>query len=102
MAVVMLVILFGAFEYSRSWLRFYSSVYDSFPEFIISRITGYYTNAINTECMYLSYSDMAVIPYRSIEWLWDIPGLSGLYDAIAPANVTQTFSSVLNLSLIHI
>ena len=96
MAVVMLVILFGAFEYSRSWLRFYSSVYDSFPEFIISRITGYYTNAINTECMYLSYSDMAVIPYRSIEWLWDIPGLSGLYDAIAPANVTQTFSSVLN------
>ena len=82
--VLSLVIVFGVFEYSRSWLRHYYLYYDSYFEFIIQRILGYYCNAINTECLYLKYSPGLVLPYYSVEWLWKMPGLMNFYLEITP------------------
>ncbi|MET1249192.1 O-antigen polymerase [Sporolactobacillus sp. STCC-11] len=95
-AIIALVVVFGLFEYTRSWLRFYHTEYDSYLEFIIQRIVGYYNNAINTECLYVSHSSAGILPYRSIEWLWNLPGMSYVYSLLAPFNIPEAFTSVLN------
>lgn len=95
-AIVLLILIFAAFEYSRSWLTFYSSYYDSYFKFIIQRVTGYYTNAINTECLYIQHASTSILPYRTIEWLWELPGFSSLYKFITPSNASEAFKSILN------
>ena len=42
-----LPVVFGAFEYLRSWAAYYSGVKSSFLEFVTQRLLGYYATALN-------------------------------------------------------
>lgn len=69
-----IVFIFGLFEYSRSWLGFYAINYDgTFINFIIDRILGYYTVAINTECSFIEHAPCPFFPFQTMEWITKIP-----------------------------
>lgn len=95
-AILGLVLLFGVFEYSRSWLSYYSAIYDSFWDYISIRLFGYYSNAFNTEAMYFQLGEYPnILPYWTIQWLWQMPGFEGVYSAVANPNVANQFSNLL-------
>ena len=70
----MLLLFFGAFEYFRSW-RYYEDKFDSYAEFTLWRITGYYTTAHNNGAMALATQPTYPLPYSTLRMLWSIPGL---------------------------
>lgn len=94
-AVLGLAITFGIFEYSRSWLRHYVLLMDSFPEFVITRLTGYYTTAINNEAMFFAKGEISWIPYWSFLWFWSLPGMDTVYSAISNPNIDSLYHSML-------
>jgi hypothetical protein len=69
-----LLVLFGAFEYFRSW-RYYQHQFDSYTEFTLWRVTGYYTTAHNNSAMALATQPRYPLPYVTLRSLWSIPGL---------------------------
>lgn len=95
-AIVALLVIFGVFEYARTWLDHYYLLYDSYPVFVVERVAGYYANAINTECAYIAHVGASILPFRTAEWIWKLPGLSGLYEILAPVNVPVEYTYVLN------
>jgi hypothetical protein len=72
--VVSLFVFFGSFEYFRSW-RYYEDKFDSYAEFTLWRITGYYTTAHNNGAMALSTQPQYPLPYSTWRALWSVPGL---------------------------
>lgn len=71
--MLVLFLLFGVFEYSRSWSWHYQYIYDSYIMFIYERIMGYYYCAINTECLVVENIGVLYFPYRTVSWLYRLP-----------------------------
>jgi len=69
-----LLVFFGTFEYFRSW-RFYQHEFDSYTEFTIWRLAGYYTTAHNNSAMALETQPTYSVPYTTVRQFWSIPGL---------------------------
>lgn len=74
---IFVVIVFGAFEYSRSWSAAYRYTWDgSYTDFILSRLQGYYATATNNSAVLLSNDLRSTpIPYSSLEFFWKFPGI---------------------------
>ena len=77
---VLLVLVFGTFEYGRSWQNYYSIASDkSYPEFVTDRLTGYFATATNNSALIVKERSTApTLPYFSIKSLWEMPGVSQL------------------------
>lgn len=76
----MLVVLFGAFEYSRSWVYFRSRTSLSFPSFVLTRFAGYYATSYNNGGLSLTYGlPHGQLPYTSLAGFWTAPGISQLH-----------------------
>lgn len=72
--------VFGLFEYFRSWVFYAPLRQQSFVEFMLDRLAGYYATAYNNGAMALEASKGIVrVPYQSVEVLWSAPGAS-LFD----------------------
>lgn len=99
LGVISLLLIFGLLEYGRSWSNHYHDYYESYAEFTIDRVSGYYINAINTECAYLTEATPSILPYRTFEWFWKLPFMNTVYAAIAPINVAEKYTSVLATSV---
>lgn len=91
-----MIFVFGVFEYSRSWSRFYIYYYDSYIDFILQRLMGYYCNAINTECLCLEYGSIPYLPFRSLIWFWILPGMSDIFLCLTNVDVLGNFSYILS------
>lgn len=101
--ICFILVIFGAFEYVRSWSKFYVNVYDgTFPQFIVDRLLGYYSVAINTECTYLTYYDPYYFPSLMLGWLWKLPlfssvpslfGIKGDYGEILETYANPEFNN---------
>ena len=72
--VACLVLFFGAFEYFRSW-RYYHYEFDSYPEFVVWRVAGYYTTAHNNTAMALESRGLYPLPFTTVQSLWMAAGL---------------------------
>ena len=70
-----LLLVFGGYEYFRSW-RYYVHDFDSFTEFTIWRVSGYYTTAHNNSALALETQPTYPLPYATLRQFWSIPGLS--------------------------
>lgn len=77
---VLLLLVFGVFEYGRSWQNYYSIASDkSYPAFVTDRLTGYFATATNNSALIVKERSTApTLPYFSIKSLWEIPGASQL------------------------
>lgn len=84
-AVVGVTLLFGGAEYFRSW-RFYEDRFDSFAEFTVWRLSGYYTTAHNNGVMAMKMRGSWPVPYYTLEQFWRFPLVVGSplsYSAVA-------------------
>lgn len=70
-----LVVFFGSFEYFRSW-RYYQNDFDSYAEFTLWRVGGYYTTAHNNGAMALETHEQRPLPFSTLRQLWEFPGVN--------------------------
>lgn len=79
-ALPLLAVVFGAFEYSRSWVYFRSRTTSSFPGFVLDRLAGYYATAYNNGAIALDHAGFpGRLPYSSFEGFWTAPGVQDLH-----------------------
>jgi hypothetical protein len=77
--IVLVVVVFGAFEYSRSWTYYRAHGETSFVSFALSRLAGYYVTALNNGQIILNHVDWpGRWPYDTFEGLWSAPGIENL------------------------
>lgn len=81
-----IVVVFGTFEYFRSWTfyRLHSSA--SFVDFAMSRFAGYYATAINNGQLILDHLGWpGRVPYDTLEGFWTAPVIeqTHLYERVA-------------------
>lgn len=93
-----LVVLFGVFEYSRSWTYFRSRTTATYPEFVLDRLAGYYATAFNNGAAQLvdgRYEGR--LPYGTIEAFWTAPGVAQLelYERLSGRNAAEVYQEVL-------
>jgi oligosaccharide repeat unit polymerase len=74
-APLMLMLVFGSFEYFRSW-HYYVDDFDSYPEFVVWRLSGYYTTSHNNGAMALETNQPRPLPYHTLEPFWKFPGVA--------------------------
>lgn len=81
--VALLFPLFGVFEYFRSWI-FYSSMTDMpFWRWASVRLVGYYCTAFdNNALFYDSINGVQSLPYFSLPFVFDFPGVSLLFGEV--------------------
>lgn len=99
MAVPLLLVVFGAFEYSRSWVFFRTRTQQGFPSFVVNRLAGYYATAYNNGALQLQYGDRrGRLPYDSLAALWTAPGASQLhlYNRLSGTSGGTLLATVLN------
>ncbi|MEJ5915908.1 hypothetical protein [Pseudokineococcus sp. 1T1Z-3] len=77
--VPLVVAVFGAFEYSRSWQFFESRTDQTFWGFVLARISGYYATAFNNGAIRWEEGTFAGrLPYESVQLFWDAPVVADL------------------------
>jgi len=84
-SLVALLVMFGAFEYFRSWNYYRDHTTMSYPQFTVSRFAGYYTTALNNGQLVLDHLNWPNrLPYDTIEGFWVAPGIEsvGLYERL--------------------
>ena len=74
-APLALVVVFGSFEYFRSW-HYYVDDFDSYPQFVTWRLSGYYTTAHNNGAMALETNQSLPLPYHTLQPFWKFPGVA--------------------------
>lgn len=77
--------MFAFFEYFRSWTVYYAAQpNDGFVNFALERFAGYYVTAYNNGQLALDYQPPDAVPYNSIAFIWQAPGISqiGLYERL--------------------
>jgi hypothetical protein len=97
-ALPLLAVVFGAFEYSRSWVFFRSRTTATFPEFVLDRLAGYYATAYNNGAIGLEHAGHpGRLPYSSIEAFWTAPGVEqlGLYQRLTGVDPTVAYTTML-------
>lgn len=83
-AVLGLLCLFGVFEYFRSWNSFYAGGDQSFWQFVVLRLTGYYVTALNNGALMAARFDSLDAPFSVFHFLWRFPVTGGLMAAAYP------------------
>jgi hypothetical protein len=79
-----LLAIFGASEYFRSWINFYSGQDLSFWQFVSNRLLGYYVTALNNGALLTQRIDPTGAPFFTLHLLWRFPVLSGMVDMLYP------------------
>jgi hypothetical protein len=82
-APLLLLVVFGTFEYTRSWMSFYAqhSAGQGYAQFVLRRVVGYYATSGNNAAIVLSHLAPTLhYPYYSVRFIWNLPLLSDLWD----------------------
>jgi oligosaccharide repeat unit polymerase len=69
---ILLLVLFGSFEYFRSY-QFYKNRFNNIAEFTIWRVSAYYTTGLNNGALIHEEWDHWPLPYQSITAVWSFP-----------------------------
>jgi hypothetical protein len=100
-ASAVLLALFGASEYFRSWLNFYKGGKLSFLEFISLRLLGYYVTAINNGALLVERIEPTGAPFFTMRFLFRFPVLSGIMGMLYPyrsfASDTDPYLTILDV-----
>ncbi len=77
--IPLLIAVFGVLEYSRSWQYYSARTQQSYVEFTVTRLGGYYATAYNNAEIALRHqAEPGRVPYGTIAGLWEAPGVSQL------------------------
>lgn len=92
------VVVFGAFEYFRSWVFFRSQSNGTFAEFAVERLVGYYATALNNGALQIAYNDSpGRWPYETMAAFWSAPGIStlNLYQRVTGRDNDEVYLDIL-------
>lgn len=98
LVVPIVFLVFGFFEYSRSWVFYRETSGGSFFDFVVERLAGYYATAYNNGQLALLHEAAPDrVPYRTLEALWTAPGVEqlNLYATLSPGHGPGEFQEVL-------
>lgn len=74
--ITAVALIFGIFEYSRSWAYYRNHGQSSFTEFALSRLAGYYVTAVNNGQIILDHLRWpGRWPYDTLDGFWSAPGI---------------------------
>lgn len=96
--VLLLIVGFGATEYSRSYQFFKERTDDGIVMFSLKRLGGYYATAYNNGQISLDHDRYpGRLPYTSLEALWTAPGIENLdlYDRLAGRDTGEQYVNLL-------
>jgi hypothetical protein len=81
-APMALAVVFGIFEYTRSWNDFYAQHSGTgFVEFALLRLAGYYATASNNAVILLNHLAPSIpVPFFTVEFVWTFPLFGSLFD----------------------
>jgi hypothetical protein len=97
---VALLLVFGAFEYVRSWSSYYADANpgSSYPAFVVDRLGAYYATASNNSALLIEHDPRpSRVPYGTAEWLWNLPLLERAvpYERFAGVDFPGAYESLL-------
>lgn len=98
LALPALLVVFGIFEYSRSWVYYRLHTSSSYPVFVIHRLAGYYVTSYNNGALQLDFGHpRGWLPFNSISAVWTSPGLAQLhlFDRLTGLNGDTVFANIL-------
>lgn len=91
--LILLLAVFGVFEYGRSWY-FYQDQYESYPLFVIERVSFYYTTSIQNGCMLLEHGQWPNQNYQYMfDFLHNFPVIGTMFSDLL--NTESSFSEIL-------
>ncbi len=96
-AVLMICVMFGGFEYFRSW-RYYKDEFSSITEFTFFRLNGYYATAHNNGAMQTRIRGRWPLPYATLKGFWKFPGISKTpfgYEALTGVDPDDQYEALL-------
>jgi hypothetical protein len=96
-APLALAVVFGSFEYVRSW-HYYVDDFDSYPQFVVWRLSGYYTTAHNNAAMAIETGHYPPLPYFTLEPFWKFPGVESSpfgYQKLTGMDMPETYTAML-------
>jgi len=85
-ALPVVMAVFAAFEYSRSWTFYRATTDGGFLRFAVERLAGYYTTSLNNGQLELLHANgPANWPYATLEAFWTAPviGQVDLYQSLS-------------------
>lgn len=97
-APIVLALTFGAFEYFRSW-HYYQNQFNSYPQFVVWRLSGYYTTSHNNGAMALATNAARPLPYFTVEALWEFPGVEDSpfgYEELTSVSIVDQHKAMLD------
>lgn len=91
------VVVFGAFEYSRSWVFYRAQGGQSFPTFIVERFAGYYVTAYNNGAIRLLHGEDAGLPNDLWSAFWTAPGIGSmnLFERLTGVDADASYTTTL-------
>ncbi|MFY0651225.1 MAG: oligosaccharide repeat unit polymerase [Cyclobacteriaceae bacterium] len=96
LAIGGLFIVFGLFEYVRSWGRYQYS-YNSYIVFIVDRISLYYFTAINNVAAIIQETNWPSYSFGSIlTWIYKFPGIGTFFAQIKPEEAFGNWGNFLS------
>ena len=89
------VAIFAAFEYSRSWVFYAAHGGDSFPTFVVERFAGYYVTAYNNGEIRLLHQPDTTLPYDLLQAFWTAPGVGNLFTTLTGVDEDGSYTEAL-------
>lgn len=95
-AIILVLVLFGATEYLRSW-QYYKDSGLSFPEFMVGRVLTYYFTALNNGALLLRTTVWPTFNmFQTFNWVYKLPGVGEAIIALAGPKLDQTVTMLEN------
>ena len=81
---VLLLVLFAASEYFRSWSTYYAGGDMGFWTFASLRLVGYYVTALNNGAVLMTFVGPVGAPFFMLHFLWRFPLMSSVVENLYP------------------
>jgi hypothetical protein len=83
MAPVVLLLIFGTFEHSRSWANYYKDQYtdSTYAQFVVDRASAYYaTSSNNSGLIRQGFDEDLPLPYYTVKVVWRLPLIEAFFN----------------------
>jgi hypothetical protein len=100
LAIPALMLVFGIFEHSRSWVFYKGVTTDSYPTFVGKRLAGYYSTSYNNGALLIDQynENFTRMPFFTLDAVWNAPviGSLGAYESITGESGESRWNSILD------
>jgi hypothetical protein len=100
LALPALMVVFGVFEHSRSWVFYEGVTNDSYPTFVGKRLAGYYSTSFNNGALLIDQynENFSRLPFFTLDAVWNAPVVGSLdvYKSITGESGQTRWNAILD------